>query len=437
MHLSSTKEIIVYNIIWSVLGKIVTLLGSLFIGIIVARYLGPKQYGIMNYVISYVTLFQIIAYFGLDSIEVREEAKENIPANTIIGTAFGLKCILAVITVAITFLTAIIFQSDTKIIIYITIYSVSVIANTLSVIRNRFTSLLQNEYVVKSEISRTLIGMALKAAMLLCHLPLIWFIAASAFDFVLLGGGYIYCYHRKIGRMKQWKFDYKYASFLLKESFPLLLTSAAVFIYQRIDQVMIGDMIDKESVGFFATANRFVEILIFVPAMIAHTITPVLVKIREKSNEEYDVKSQQFMNLIFWLTALMSLILSVSSFMIIRYTFGMSYLQAVPILKVLAFKATAFALSTTAGAMLVLEGLQKYAIFRDLFGCAVCIVLNYLMLPKYGAIAAAYIAIVSYICAGYLSDAIIPAYHHLFRKQTITIFYGWLDVIRIKTLLKR
>ena len=60
--------------------------------------------------------------------------------------------------------------------------------------------------------------------------------------------------------------------------------------------------------------------------------------------------------------------------------------------------------------MLVIEGLQRYAIFRDSLGCVVCILLNYIFLPKYGMLAAAVIAILSNMAAGYLADAIIPAY---------------------------
>ena len=74
---SSYKQKIYSNLFWSLNGKIVNLLGSLFVGILVTRYLGPEQFGLMNYVISYVMLFQILASFGLDSIEIREEARSK------------------------------------------------------------------------------------------------------------------------------------------------------------------------------------------------------------------------------------------------------------------------------------------------------------------------------------------------------------------------
>jgi O-antigen/teichoic acid export membrane protein len=94
LHLSETKEAIIRNLFWAALGKIVNLLSGLLVGIIVARYLGPEQYGLMNYVISYVFLFQTFALFGFDSIEIREEARGQKPFTTIIGTAFYLKLFL-------------------------------------------------------------------------------------------------------------------------------------------------------------------------------------------------------------------------------------------------------------------------------------------------------------------------------------------------------
>ena len=63
LNLSGNKQKIVKNLFWAVAGKVTTLLGGLFVGIIIAKYLGPSQYGLMNYVVSYVFLFQTFALF--------------------------------------------------------------------------------------------------------------------------------------------------------------------------------------------------------------------------------------------------------------------------------------------------------------------------------------------------------------------------------------
>ena len=434
-HLSETKEAIAQNLFWAVLGKVVTLISGLFVGILVARYLGPEQYGLMNYIISYVFLFQTFSAFGLDSIEIREEARKQKPYQTIIGTAFVLKVGFSLLFMALVILTSWQMDADAFTTLLVAIYSLTIILNSFSVIRNYFMAIVQNEYVVKAEIIRTLVGICIKLVILVFNGSLTWFLIAYTFDGLLLAGGYWIAYRIKIGKIKEWHYDSQYALFLLKESFPLLLTNVAVIVYQRIDQVMIGQMIDKESVGYFSVASRFVEVLIYIPMMLAQTITPVLVKIREENEQEYIRKGQQFMNLSLWLSILAAAITSSLAYWIVTLTFGEAYLPAVIVLQVMSFKAASVALSNTAGAMLVTERLQRWAIFRDGLGCIVCVVLNYLLLPRYGIIAAAFVAIASNVAAGYIADALIPAYRHLFVRQTKALVLGWKDVISLPSML--
>ncbi len=424
------------NLYWAVVGKVVTLLGSLIVGIFVARYLGPEQYGLMNYIISYVLIFQTLATFGLDNIEIREESRSEQERDVIIGTAFTLKCIFALITMLAVTITAFIFESDRFTQVMIGIYSFTILLNSFSVIRNHFTSLVWNEYVVKTEIYRTFIGIGLKVILLLVHAPLMWFILAILVDTSLLASGYCVAYRTKIDKLTLWRFDKQWAKYLLAQAFPLLLSGAAVIIYQRIDQIMIGNMIDKENVGYFSVASKFVEVLIFIPTILAQTISPILVRIREQSQEEYEHKAQFFMNITLWLCILMAIVVSLISYPLIVWTFGKQYLPAVSILQTFAFKAASVALSSTAGQMIVIEKLQKYSIIRDAFGCIICILLNLWLLPKYGVIAAAVVAIISNIAAGYIADLLVPQYWHLFRRQTMALFLGWKDLIHIKQLIK-
>ena len=130
LRLTKTKQAIVENIFWAVLGKIVQLLSGLLVGIIVARYLGPEQYGLMNYVISLVFLFQTFAIFGLDAIEVREEARNEKPIQTIIGTAFGLKLIFGLVFMLLVILTSWLMDADHYTTLLVTIYSFTIVLNS-------------------------------------------------------------------------------------------------------------------------------------------------------------------------------------------------------------------------------------------------------------------------------------------------------------------
>ena len=436
MHLTGNKRKIVNNLLWATGGKVINLVGSLVLGIIVARYVGAEQYGLMNYVISYAFLFQTLASFGLDSIEVREESAGKVPYTTIIGTAFWLKVLFGAVCILLSVGTAVVMGESAYTVGLIALYSCYIVFNSFIVIRNYFTSLVQNKYIVLSEIFRTFVGIAIKLTMWALDCSLTWFVAAFAFDYVLLAGGYISSYRHKIGRLREWKFSSSYARFMLKESFPLLLTNAAVIIYQRIDQVMIGNMVSKADVGYFSVAAKFVEVMIFVPTTIAHTISPVLVQLLGSNLEAYEVKVQQYLNISVWISILCSVGVSLVAYWMVLYTFGTLYLPAVAILQVLAFKMASASVSAAAGTMIIVERLQKWVFFRDILGCIVCISLNWLLLPRYGAIAAAFVAIAANLAAGYISDLLIPAYRHIFRRQTKALLLGWSDLIHIKQLLK-
>ena len=446
MHLSETKQKVVRNLFWAVTGKVVTLLGSLLVGIFVARYLGPEQYGLMNYVVSFVALFQVFASFGLDNIEIREESKckgtgekgrvPGVEANTILGTAFGLRLIFAAITMLLVILIAWLFEADTFTKWMITLYSLSMIMNTFGVIRNYFTSIVWNEYIVKTEISRTIIGALIKVILLLLHAPLAWFIAATLFDTILIAGGYLLSYRKQIASPRLWTFDLPTAKYLIRESVPVLLSGAAVVFYQRIDQLMIGNMIDNESVGYYSVAGSFIAILGFIPSVLSQTITPILVQLFGTDKEQYKQKAQLFMNVTIWLCVLMCIAVCLCAYPLIRYTYGIQYLPAVSILRVAVFREIFLAQSQVTGSMILSEHIQKPVAWRNIIGCFVCIGLNVLLIPRYGAMGAAVVSILTALFTGFISHLIIPTYRHIFRMQCRCFFIGWKDIVHLKSILK-
>ena len=77
------------------------------------------------------------------------------------------------VTMGLIALTTWLFEADSFTKWMIILYSISMIMNSFGVIRNYFTSLVWNEYIVKTEISRTLIGAGIKVILLLLHAPLV------------------------------------------------------------------------------------------------------------------------------------------------------------------------------------------------------------------------------------------------------------------------
>ena len=436
MDISEKKKKALKNIAWAICGKIFSLLSILVVGIIVARYLGKEQYGIMNYVISIVAIFQVFADFGLDFIQIREESKNPHLRDRIIGTVYGLKLFFAILTLLAIYITVSIFIDEVSIRSYIMLYALSIIMNTTWVSRNHFTSMVWNEYVVKTEILRNVIGMVIKVGLVLLHLPLIWFICSLLFDSFLLATGYLVSYTKKIDSIRKWSFDKTLAFYMIRQAFPLLLSSAAIIVYNKIDQVMIGDMIDKANLGIYSVAIRFTELLVFVPTIIAQTISPMLVEMHKTDAARYEECSRIFVNVTVSLCIILALMTSLLSYPIVYVTFGKTYIGAASVLSILAFKVIGDALSQTSGQLIIIEGQQKYAPIRNIIGCVACIILNLILIQRYGIHGAAYTALITIFISGTLANFLIPSYNGIFYKQLKALCVGWKDIIHIKTILR-
>lgn len=434
---NSNSAKVAKNIYWALLGKIVSILNSLLVGVMVARYLGAEQYGLMNYVVSFVTLFQVLASFGLDNIEIREEARNTESANAIIGTSFTLRLIFAVFVMVLIVVAAYINKNDTNSLILIFLYSFTVLLSSFDVIRNYFTSIIVNEYVVKVGIVSTILACVIKVILILLHASLIWFIFTLVIDALFYAIGYCVSYHHKVGSIKEWSFDIGMSYFLLKQSFPLLLSGAAATVFLRIDQVMLGDMLNKSAVGYFSVASKFVELLIFIPTILIQTVSPLLIRVKKNSVEEYYKKAQQFLNLTVWSCLIASVIFSLSSYYLVVGLFGDDYLNSVPVLKVLSFKIIAVALNVISGQIMIIDNNQKWFVVRSLSGCILCIILNYFVIPVYGTMGVAWVAILTQLVAGFFIHLFIPQYQYVFKMQVKCLLGGWRDIVNIKSIVKQ
>lgn len=431
----STQGKVMRNVVWAVTGKVVTLLSTLLVGILVARYLGPEQYGLMNYVISVVALFGVFSTFGMNEIIIRDLARRDLPRGVIMGTAFRLRLALAGVTVLAIVVYLLLSGEDRATCVMIFVYSSSLFFTCSEVIRHYFTSIVENKYVVLSEIFRTLVGAGVKVVLLLLHAPLWAFIVALAFDAFLLAGGYVMAYRKRVGPPRDWSFSWAFGRRLLATSFPVLISSAAVIVYQRIDQVMISHMLDNEQLGYFSTAASFVGLAAFIPSIMVQTVSPILVRCRKESEQRYRQMAQRAMNLTTWSTLLVSCVISLLSFYIIRYTYGTAYLAAVPAMHILAFKAVGLALTDTGGQLTIIENIHQVAFLRNLMSCVVCVVCNYFFLPRWGIEGSAWATIVTVMFTGGLANLFIPRYHHIFRMQMRAIFLGWKDLYKLKSYI--
>ena len=111
--------------------------------------------------------------------------------------------------------------------------------------------------------------------------------------------------------------------------------------------------------------------------------------------------------------------------------------MAVPILQIMAWKTVGMALSSSAGQIIIIEHVQKWAAIRNIIGCITCIGLNFLLIPKYGIIGSAWTTIITVLMAGSLGNIFIPPYYGILKLQINALFKGWKSILNLTKSLKQ
>lgn len=395
---------------------------ALFVGVYVARYLGPEQFGLLSYASSFVGLFSALATLGLNNIVVRELVKKPERRDELLGTAFWLK-IGGAGLMWISIATAIPFtQNDTYENTLIAIIAFSAIFQAFNVINFHYQAQVQSKYVVYANFAQLVVSSIAKLSFVAIKAPLIWFAGVYLLDAVVLAIGLITIYLHKTGKVwfLQWKWSV--ASALLRDSWPLILSGMLVSIYMKIDQVMIKEMLGTKEVGLYAAAVKLSEAWYFLPVLITNSLFPAIIKAKEVSEEFYYNRLQKLYDLMVGMAIAIALPMTFLSDWIVNLLYGGEYNEAGNILMVHIWAGVFIFLLVASGKWLIVEKMTKYAFYRNFFGAITNLVLNYFLIKEFGVIGAAWATLLSYMLASYLIDYSLGNMRKSFYMKTLAFF---------------
>ena len=222
---------------------------------------------------------------------------------------------------------------------------------------------------------------------------------AYACEFLFNAIGFTIIYHSKKLKIRFWRFDKNLALTLLKDSWPLILSGVVVSIYVRVDQVLIKNMLTSKDVGIYAAAVRLSESWYFIPIAISNALFPAIVNAKNISVDLYQSRIQKLYDMLAWIAIGISIPVSFLSTEIIEILYGAKYSAASPILTIYIWAGVSVFLGVASSQYLVSENLTKISFFRTLLGMITNVVLNLLLIPRFGITGSAYATLISYTIA--------------------------------------
>ncbi|MEP6488209.1 flippase [Microcoleus vaginatus GB2-A3] len=396
-RLAPSLRQVLSNIAWLFTDQILQMGLGLFVGLWVARYLGPTQFGLLNYALAFVSLFSSVATMGLGTLVVRNIARDPECKNETLGTAFGLQftggCITLVLSVTV---IALLKPNDTLTRWLVGIIAAGTIFNAFEAINFWFQSQIQSKYTVLAKNSVCFLVAAVRIGLVTIKAPLLAFAWIRLAEVALVGMAYVYFYKLTGNKIKDWQFSWERGKELLSESWPIILSGLAIYLYSKTDQIMLGAMNKNAELGYYAAAVKISEICDFLPMILSSSIFPKLANLRKTNYEEYLNKFQIYSDIMIFLWLGVAIPISLLSPWIVHLLYGEKYAKSAAVLALYVWAQFGSNFGVARSTYLNIEGQLRYGLYLTVVGSILNVGLNFWLIPKYGAFGATAATLITY-----------------------------------------
>ncbi len=403
---------------WLLFQNIYSMILSLVIGTLSARYLGPTNYGLIGYGASLVSLFTSISQLGLNSILINELLTRPQEKGKIMGTALVMRFIASIISFCLVLIFVSVIEPGNRLLLFITaLQSFAIICQVYELINEWFLSELESKvYVIAASIGVTAVGLW-KIFLLIQGASVAWFAASTTIQALVCGTiVWFIFFNRKTYTLS---LDAETAKIMFAKSKEYIPVGLAVTLYTQMDKVMLGKMLGEREVGLYTSALTIAMLWEFIPQAIINSSRAVILDKKTKSYMEY---IRLFQILLFGISIMgltVGVVMQVLSGLVIYILYGKAYLEATGVLKILIWSTSFAMIGTARGIWNVGENKHKYAKYYTIIGSVFNLFFNYLTIPIWGIYGAALGTLFSQIIVSLITP--------LFWKETRPFVKLYLD----------
>lgn len=400
---------VIANTFWLMADNLLRIGIGLIVGIWVARYLGPKQFGMFNYAIAFAGMFNVFAKAGLDSIVIRDLVRHPESKDEILGTTFAIKLVCGVGAFLLTVGTvSLVRTDDPRMPLIVGIIAFGMVFQVFDTVDFWFQSQVQSKYVVYSKNTAYVLVNIAKVILIKTEAPLIAFVIAAFAEIALGSIGLAVAYRLAQYSFKLWETSFQTAKRLLQESWPNILAGFSIALYMRVDQLMLGSMVGDEAVGIYSVGVRLAELWYFIPLAICSSLNPTIIRAKQESEVVYYDRIQRSLNFLVVIAYLVALGSTYFSKDIIALLYGRNYAAANTILSVYVWAGIFVSLGLVRAIWITIEGLLLFGSITTLLGATINVILNLLLIPRYSGVGAAIATVISYGISDFLILFLYP-----------------------------
>ena len=391
----------VANASWIIGCRIVQALLGVVISALTARYLGPSDFGVINYAAAVVAFVTPIAKLGLTHVLVQEmvyspESEGKILGSSLVMSMFSsVFCIIGIIAFSIAT-----NPGDRETILVCALYSLLLISNALEVIQFWFQAKLISKYTSVVSVIAYLMISVYKVVLLLTKQGVYWFALSNAIDHFVIGVILIIIYRKKNGQ--KLSFSFAWVKRLFNQSKYFILSSMMITIFAQTDKIMLKFMIDEAATGLYSAAIGCASMTSFVFAAIADSLRPTILEHKKVSSPLYETNLCRLYSITIYMALAQSVAMTLLAKPIILIMYGPDFIASVPVLQIGVWFTTFSYLGSARDIWLLAENKQRHLLVINCSGAILNVLLNFLLIPEMGIAGAAIASVATQVFTNFI-----------------------------------
>lgn len=390
------------NIGWLLADQIIRYVIGFVISIYFVRKFTVEEYGAYNYSFAFITFFSAIAGLGLEQILTKYFVEHSEEKEKILGTSLVMRLLSSLISLFISYaIIRFVRPNDPFIYNLVFAFSISYISQSFYVFDSWFQSQIQSKYSIIAKSIPLFVVTLLKLFLLFkTNASILSFAYVYSIEF-LLSALLLWMTIKRNTKLKQLSFDLQLAKKFLKDSWPLILSGLSTYLYMRLNQILIGNILGDKEVGIFSLSVMISEVWYCIPAIICSSVFPILIESKKRSEDTYMKRLNKLYIAFIWITIFVALFVTIFSKDLLVWVFGTRYINSYVPLSILIWSGTPVFLGVATNLYLIIEKKTTIIFVRTVIGAAVSVLLNTLLIKRFGIIGASIASFVSYSVVTY------------------------------------
>ena len=424
--MSSLKKRIIFNTGWIIFCKLIQAITSIAISAFTARYLGPSDFGIINYAASLVSFCVPIMQLGLTEVIVQELTDNPEEDGKIVGTATLLNVISSLFCICGIICFAYFANPDSpNTVLVCSLYSLMLFFQAFELVQYWFQAKLLSKYFAITSLVAYLAMTAYKVVLLILGKDVIWFSLSYSIDYLIISI-LLFVFYKKKGGGKL-GLSSTLAKKMLKKGKYYIVAGLMVDIFAQSDKLMIKHIMGDQFTGYYSAASTLATMSAFVFAAIIDTARPVIFESKKKSLEAYQQNIKRLYSIVIYFSLLISLFITIFANFIVKIMYGEEYLPCSSTLQILVWFTTFSYLGAVRNVWMLSEGKQKYLLIINASGVIANVVLNVVLIPIIGINGAALASLVTQFFANVVMGWILPSIreNNVLMIKSLNPIYFW------------